>query len=260
MLGNLPFGGLGRFGTGDRPQRRVAARERVVFDPAFGSLILLETLKQRHPQGRAVYLIGADHPRDHDLETPAGGSRYLLNLFGRPLSRRGGHQPARPLYGTQGALSPAADRHRRRAPVSGGARNHAGGPRLGRTLDARGHLGAPDRAERAGARGAHDVDDRRDHGGHGDRRTPSMPIPPMRCRPSRIGWTPWWCIRNICRPQRRGRGLDHDSGEHGHGGEPCPWIGWKPARGATPIPSSGAELDERGGARRPISRPNKSTP
>ena len=106
VLANPPFGGLGRFGTGDRPQRRVAF-ENVSFPTRrLDHWILLETLKQRHPQGRAVYLIGADHPRQHDLETPAGGSRYLLNLLAdhyhvEAVIGLHGH-----LYGTQGAHYP----------------------------------------------------------------------------------------------------------------------------------------------------------
>lgn len=81
LVANPPYGSLAdhrvaggrtaiRFGEVDFPTRRL------------DHLIVLHALKQRHPLGRAVFLIGADHPRNHALDTPAGGSRYLLNLLG----------------------------------------------------------------------------------------------------------------------------------------------------------------------------------
>lgn len=69
-------------------------------------LILLETLKRRHPRGRAVYLIGADHPRDHDLATPAGGSRHLFNLLGDHYRVEAVIGLRGRLYGGQGARWP----------------------------------------------------------------------------------------------------------------------------------------------------------
>ena len=106
VLANPPFGGLGRFGTGESPQRRVAF-ENVSFPTRrLDHLILLETLKQRHPHGRAVYLIGADHPRNHDLETPASGSRYLLNLLADHYHVEAVIGLHGSLYGTQGAHYP----------------------------------------------------------------------------------------------------------------------------------------------------------
>ena len=106
ILANPPFGGLGRFGTGASAQRRVLF-ENISFPTGrLDHLILLETLKQRHPQGRAVYLIGADHPRNHDLETPAGGSRYLLNLLADHYHVEAVIGLHGRLYGTQGAHYP----------------------------------------------------------------------------------------------------------------------------------------------------------
>ena len=67
---------------------------------------MLETLKRRHPLGRAVYLIGADHPRNHDLDTPAGGSRTLLNLLGDHYHVEAVIGLHGDLYGTQGAHYP----------------------------------------------------------------------------------------------------------------------------------------------------------
>lgn len=106
ILANPPFG--------DRSQHRpeAGAPTRVPFEGVsfptrrLDHLILLETLKRRHPQGRAVYLIGADHPRNHDLDTPAGGSRHLFNLLGdhyRVEAVIGLHGR---LYGGQGAHWP----------------------------------------------------------------------------------------------------------------------------------------------------------
>ena len=106
LLANPPFGALAHH----RPQGGTVARvtfEGVPFPTRrLDHLILLETLKQRHPLGRAVYLIGADHPRDHGLDTPSGGSRHLLNLLGdryRVEAVIGLHGR---LYGGQGAHWP----------------------------------------------------------------------------------------------------------------------------------------------------------
>ncbi|MFO1419441.1 MAG: strawberry notch family protein [Candidatus Competibacteraceae bacterium] len=105
ILANPPFGDLQH-----RPEAGASTRvpfEGVSFPTRrLDHLILLETLKRRHPQGRAVYLIGADHPRDHDLATPAGGSRTLFNLLGdhyRVEAVIGLHGR---LYGGQGAHWP----------------------------------------------------------------------------------------------------------------------------------------------------------
>jgi len=106
ILANPPFGDLSQH----RPEAGAPARvtfEGVSFPTRrLDHLILLETLKQRHPQGRAVYLIGADQPRNHDLATPTGGSRHLFNLLGdhyRVEAVIGLHGR---LYGGQGAHWP----------------------------------------------------------------------------------------------------------------------------------------------------------
>lgn len=80
IIANPPYGALKDYSGQSR------AMVRVPGTPGFATqrldhYILLHTLKQRHPEGRAVFLIGADHPRNHQLEKPAGGSRYLLNFL-----------------------------------------------------------------------------------------------------------------------------------------------------------------------------------
>ena len=80
IIANPPFGALQRY-TG---QREVTVR--FPDAPPFKTqrvdhYILLQTLTQRHPQGRAVFIIAGDHPRNHDLDKPAGGSRHLLNYL-----------------------------------------------------------------------------------------------------------------------------------------------------------------------------------
>ena len=106
ILANPPYGGLAQHQlmAGDQTRVRLGA---VSFPTRrLDHLILLETLKQRHPLGRAVYLIGADHPRNHELDTPAGGSRYLLNLLGDQYQVEAVIGLHGDLYGTQGAHYP----------------------------------------------------------------------------------------------------------------------------------------------------------
>ncbi|MEI2746007.1 MAG: strawberry notch C-terminal domain-containing protein [Ottowia sp.] len=106
ILANPPFGDLAQH----RPEG--GGRTRVAFEGVsfptrrLDHLILLETLKRRHPRGRAVYLIGADHPRDHDLATPAGGSRHLFNLLGDHYHIEAVIGLRGRLYGGQGAHWP----------------------------------------------------------------------------------------------------------------------------------------------------------
>ena len=80
IIANPPFGALQSV-TGQR-EATVQLPEAPAFKTQrLGHAILLNTLAQRHPQGRAVFIIAGDHPRNHDLDKPAGGSRYLLNYL-----------------------------------------------------------------------------------------------------------------------------------------------------------------------------------
>ena len=105
ILANPPFGDLQHRSEAGAPTR--VTFEGVSFPTRrLDHLILLETLKRRHPQGRAVYLIGADHPRNHDLDTPAGGSRTLFNLLGDHYHVEAVIGLHGRLYGSQGAHYP----------------------------------------------------------------------------------------------------------------------------------------------------------
>ncbi|HRY15996.1 MAG TPA: hypothetical protein P5330_09015, partial [Candidatus Competibacteraceae bacterium] len=120
ILANPPYGGLDAQRIANGNATRVSLGNVSFPTRRLDHLILLETLKQRHPLGRAVYLIGADHPRQHALDTPAGGSRYLLNLLGDHYhveavigvhgdlySAQGAHYPLRlVVVGQQGAGFP----------------------------------------------------------------------------------------------------------------------------------------------------------
>ena len=106
ILANPPYGRLAQHRPDEGPSTRV--RFGAVSFPTrrLDHRILLETLQHRHPLGRAVYLIGADHPRDHALDTPAGGSRYLLNLLGDRYHVEAVIGLHGDLYGGQGAHYP----------------------------------------------------------------------------------------------------------------------------------------------------------
>lgn len=106
LLANPPYGGLDLHPLTTGNQTRVRLNEVSFTTRRLDHWILLETLKRRHPLGRAVYLIGADHPRNHDLDTPAGGSRYLLNLLGDHYHVEAVIGLHGDLYGTQGAHYP----------------------------------------------------------------------------------------------------------------------------------------------------------
>ncbi|MEE4376338.1 MAG: strawberry notch family protein [Candidatus Competibacteraceae bacterium] len=82
VIANPPYGTLSQNSAIKGHRTTIRIGEVDFPTQRLDHLILLRTLQQRHPQGRSVFLIGADHPRNHDLDTPAGGSRYLFNLLG----------------------------------------------------------------------------------------------------------------------------------------------------------------------------------
>ncbi|MBK8536110.1 MAG: hypothetical protein IPL59_13865 [Candidatus Competibacteraceae bacterium] len=120
ILANPPYGSLAQHRLADGNATRVQMGAVSFPTRRLDHLILLETLKQRHPLGRGVYLIGADHPRNHELDTPTGSSRYLLNvlgdqyhveavigLHGSLYSHQGAHYPLRLIVvGQQGTGFP----------------------------------------------------------------------------------------------------------------------------------------------------------
>ncbi len=120
ILANPPYGSLAQHRLAAGNATRVRLGEVSFPTRRLDHWILLETLKQRHPLGRAVYLIGADHPHHHALDTPSGGSRYLLNLLsdqyhveaviglhGDLYRHQGAHYPLRlVVVGQQGAGFP----------------------------------------------------------------------------------------------------------------------------------------------------------
>ncbi len=122
VIANPPFGSL-------QPMRDQFRATVTVAGAPFTTqrldhALLLHGLRQRHPAGRAVFILAAEHPRDHALERPDGGSRYLFNFLadhfeveavigvhGDLYGQHGAHYPVRlVVVGAQGSgFAPVPD-------------------------------------------------------------------------------------------------------------------------------------------------------
>jgi hypothetical protein len=79
VIANPPFGRLPP--TLDQSRTTVTVAGTAFTTQRLDHALLLHSLRQRHPEGRAVFILAAEHPRDHALERPEGGSRYLFNFL-----------------------------------------------------------------------------------------------------------------------------------------------------------------------------------
>ncbi len=104
VIANPPFGSL-------QPMRDQFRATVTVADTPFTTqrldhALLLHSLRQRHPNGRAVFILAAEHPRDHALERPDGGSRYLFNFLADHFEVEAVIGVHGDLYGQHGAHYP----------------------------------------------------------------------------------------------------------------------------------------------------------
>ncbi len=79
VIANPPFGSLQPMR--DQSRATVTVAGTLFTTQRLDHALLLHSLRQRHPDGRAVFILAAEHPRDHALERPEGGSRYLFNFL-----------------------------------------------------------------------------------------------------------------------------------------------------------------------------------
>ena len=79
VIANPPFGRLPP--ALDQSRVMVTVAGTAFTTQRLDHALLLHSLRQRHPEGRAVFILAAEHPRDHVLEQPEGGSRYLFNFL-----------------------------------------------------------------------------------------------------------------------------------------------------------------------------------
>ena len=104
VIANPPFGSL-------QPMRDQFRATVTVAGAPFTTqrldhALLLHGLRQRHPAGRAVFILAAEHPRDHALERPDGGSRYLFNFLADHFEVEAVIGVHGDLYGQHGAHYP----------------------------------------------------------------------------------------------------------------------------------------------------------